>query len=89
MVSDVTEEWLTISLKEPYLFVGTPQSLEAQCLIEGSITVTVSKATKVRWLRLRLAGLARSAFSFDSSRIPAAKRCEPCGSAFHSVFKRH
>ncbi|KAI1302099.1 hypothetical protein EDD11_005748 [Mortierella claussenii] len=79
-----TDEWLSISLKEPYLLVasnGNSDNTEGATpehrILEGAVTVRVTKVTKVRWLRLRLVGSVRSAFSFDSSIIPTAKPCEP------------
>ncbi|KAF9349454.1 hypothetical protein BGX26_012253 [Mortierella sp. AD094] len=75
MAFETTDEWLSIRLKEPYLLASSISSSTDQSILEGTVTVTVSKATKVRWLRLQFAGLIRSAFYVDLSSISTAKTC--------------
>ncbi|KAF9136668.1 hypothetical protein BG015_003058 [Linnemannia schmuckeri] len=79
-----TDGWFTIQLNDPYITIpdsssssssnSTPSDAE-QGLLTGTVLIRVSKPTKVKSLSLTFAGIARTTFYFDSSRIPGARTC--------------
>ncbi|KAG0360178.1 hypothetical protein BG005_011323 [Podila minutissima] len=78
-------DWFSIALKEPYIVLPQPHQPHSQIIIttaderllEGTVTVTFTKPTKVRSLRLRFVGVAKSSFFINTTQIAGAKPCMP------------
>ncbi|KAF9435436.1 hypothetical protein BGZ76_006303 [Entomortierella beljakovae] len=77
MTLEEADEWYFIKLKDSYILATGSAPSSDSCILEGSILITLTKATKVRWLRIKLFGHIVSKFFFDTSKIPNAKPCEP------------
>ncbi|KAG0089076.1 hypothetical protein BGZ92_005330 [Podila epicladia] len=77
--------WFSVALKEPYIVLPQPQQPHSQIIIttaderllEGTVTVKFTKPTKVRSLRLRFVGVAKSSFFINTTQIAGAKPCIP------------
>ncbi|KAG0038996.1 hypothetical protein BGZ82_010111 [Podila clonocystis] len=78
--------WFSIALKEPYIVLPQQQqqprsriiiAIADERLLEGTVTVTFTKPTKVRSLRLRFVGIAKSSFFINTTQIAGAKPCAP------------
>ncbi|KAG0017744.1 hypothetical protein BGZ81_010543 [Podila clonocystis] len=77
--------WFSIALKEPYIVLPQQQQPRSRIIIatanerllEGTVTVTFTKPTKVRSLRLRFVGIAKSSFFINTTQIAGAKPCTP------------
>ena len=84
-----SDSWFTISLNEPYIVIPDPPSISVssatgrpnsqQKHLDGTVVIRLAKPTKVKSLSLTFSGIARTSFYFDSSSIPGAKSCVPCG----------
>ncbi|OAQ31046.1 hypothetical protein K457DRAFT_136332 [Linnemannia elongata AG-77] len=84
--NNATDGWFTIQLNDPYITIPDSSSSSSsssnstlsdgeQGLLTGTVLIRVSKPTKVKSLSLTFAGVARTTFYFDSSRIPGARTC--------------
>ncbi|KAG0316670.1 hypothetical protein BGZ97_006506 [Linnemannia gamsii] len=81
------DSWFTIQLNDPYITIPDSSSTSSSTseepnrtdaekgLLTGTVLIRVSKPTKVKSLSLTFAGVARTKFYFDSSRIPGARTC--------------
>ncbi|KAF9911277.1 hypothetical protein EC991_004175 [Linnemannia zychae] len=77
------DSWFSIQLNDPYIVIpdstattNNNSTTDAdQSLLTGTVLIRVSKPTKVKSLTLTFAGVAKTNFYFDSSRIPGARTC--------------
>ncbi|KAF8961333.1 hypothetical protein BGZ52_012423, partial [Haplosporangium bisporale] len=82
--------WFSIALREPYIVLPQPQQPQPQPQqpqivittaderhLEGTVTIILTKPTKVRSLRLRFVGIAKSSFFINTTQIAGAKPCAP------------
>jgi len=91
--SNSLDSWFNIQLNDPYIIIPDPPSESSTTpstttesrtdaekgLLSGTVLIRVSKPTKVKSLSLTFAGVARTIFYFDSSRIPGARTCIASG----------
>jgi len=86
--------WFSIALREPYIVLPQPQPQQSQIVIttaderhlEGIVTIILTKPTKVRSLRLRFVGIAKSSFFINTTQIAGAKPCMPYGKSNNSLI---
>ncbi|KAG0008020.1 hypothetical protein BGZ80_003946 [Entomortierella chlamydospora] len=83
MGRSTSEGWFSIDLDESYIVTqeqipntsSESTSDPQQNQLHGTITLRLSKPTKIKSLSLTFTGYARTSFCFDSSSIPGAMPC--------------
>lgn len=86
-----SDSWFFISLNDPFtilpeppasIIMGTEPQVEPapqQSSVDGTVTIRLTKPTKVKSLSLSFTGVAKTSFFFDSSSISGAQPCIPYG----------
>ncbi|KAF9579575.1 hypothetical protein BGW38_004114, partial [Lunasporangiospora selenospora] len=73
-----SDAWFAIRLDQPFVTIPSQSSSLSEPesekhSVRGVVILRLSKQTKIKSLSVNLTGLARTEYSFDSSRIHGAK----------------